>query len=41
VRHIPNSIATLRQRLIVALVEHLPRCPCCGTRNVMKVQLNI
>src|ERR1700719_3848812 len=41
VRHIPNSIATLRQRLIVELVEHLPRCPCCGTRNVMKVQLNI
>ena len=41
VRHIPNSIATLRQRLIVALVEHLPRCPCCGTRNVMKMQLNI
>jgi hypothetical protein len=29
-RHMPNSIATLRRRLIVALVEHLPHCPCCG-----------
>ena len=29
-RHIPNSIATLRRRLTVALVERLPRCPCCG-----------
>jgi hypothetical protein len=29
-RHIPDSIATLRRRLTVALVEYLPRCPCCG-----------
>src|ERR1700752_2536262 len=28
-RHIPNSIATLRCRLISALVKNLPRCPCC------------
>jgi SRSO17 transposase len=40
-RHIPNSIATLRQRLIVALVERLPQCPCCGTRKVMGPQLTI
>jgi hypothetical protein len=29
-RHIPNSIATMRLRLIRALVKTLPRCPCCG-----------
>ena len=29
-RHVPNSIATLRRRIIVALVEQLPRCPCCA-----------
>jgi SRSO17 transposase len=29
-RHIPNSIATLRRRLIVALARTLPRCPCCN-----------
>ena len=29
-RHIPNSIATMRRRLIVALVRTLPRCPCCS-----------
>jgi hypothetical protein len=28
-RHIPNSIATMRRRLIGALVSKLPRCPCC------------
>src|SRR5271166_4601827 len=33
-RHIPHSIATLRRQLIVALVEHLPRCPCCGLGRV-------
>jgi hypothetical protein len=26
-RHIPNSIATLRGRIIVALARTLPRCP--------------
>ena len=29
-RHIPNSIATMRVRLINALIKTLPRCPCCG-----------
>ena len=29
-RHIPNSIATVRRRLIAALVSRLPRCPCCA-----------
>jgi SRSO17 transposase len=29
-RHIPNSIATMRRRLIVALARILPRCPCCN-----------
>jgi Transposase DDE domain len=28
-RHIPNSIATLRWRLVSALTRKLPRCPCC------------
>src|SRR5262249_20286663 len=32
-RHVPNSIATMRARLIEALIEHLPRCPCCGADN--------
>ena len=30
-RHIPNSIATMRRRLIGALVRSLPRCPCCNS----------
>jgi hypothetical protein len=29
-RHIPNSIATMRRRLIGALVRTLSRCPCCN-----------
>jgi SRSO17 transposase len=29
-RHIANSIATMRVRLINALIKTLPRCPCCG-----------
>src|SRR5205809_3620841 len=29
-RHVPNSIATIRRRLIVALARTLPRCPCCN-----------
>ena len=28
-RHVPNSIATLRRRIAVALADALPRCPCC------------
>jgi hypothetical protein len=30
-RHIPNSIATIRRRLILALARTLPRCPFCNT----------
>jgi hypothetical protein len=30
-RHIANSIATMRIRLINALIKTLPRCPCCGS----------
>jgi hypothetical protein len=28
--HIANSVATMRRRLIVALVKTLSRCPCCA-----------
>jgi len=31
-RHIPNSIATMRRRLVLTLVRNLPRCPCCAGR---------
>ncbi len=30
-RHIPNSIATVRKPLIIALARTPPRCPCCNT----------
>jgi hypothetical protein len=36
-RRVPNSIATLRRRLIVALARTLPRCPCCNA-SVHKTQ---
>jgi hypothetical protein len=29
-RHIPNSIATMRRRLIIALTRRLSRCPWCS-----------
>ena len=32
-RHIANSIATMRVRLINALIKTLPRCPCCGSNT--------
>jgi SRSO17 transposase len=36
-RHVPNSIATMRRRLVAALATTLSRCPCCAaptaTRN--------
>src|ERR687896_2022031 len=32
-RHVPTSIASMRTRLIVALVRTLPRCPCCQQVN--------
>jgi SRSO17 transposase len=28
-RHVPNSVATMRRRLAVALANQLSRCPCC------------
>ena len=28
-RHVPHSIASVRRRLAVALIQRLPRCPCC------------
>jgi hypothetical protein len=31
--HIPNSIATMRCRLIAALVGTLQRCPCCSVQT--------
>ena len=31
-RHIPNSVATMRRRLIIAMVRILSRCPCCATQ---------
>ena len=38
-RHVPNSIATMRRRLIVALARTLPRCPCCNApiRKIRKI----
>jgi SRSO17 transposase len=38
-RHVPNSIATMRRRLIVALARTLPRCPCCNVpiRKIRKI----
>jgi hypothetical protein len=38
-RHVPNSIATVRRRLIVALAKTLPRCPCCNAeiRKIRKI----
>src|SRR6266478_439126 len=32
-RHVPNSIATIRRRLVAALATTLSRCPCCAARN--------
>lgn len=29
-RHVPNSITTMRVRLIRMLIKTVPRCPCCG-----------
>src|SRR3974377_978386 len=33
-RHIPNSIATMHRRLIIAIVKGLPRCPCGAARKL-------
>jgi len=40
-RHVPNSIATLRRRLIVKLVAILSRCPCCAARNTARSRRNL
>ena len=40
-RHIPNSIATMRRRLIVALVRSAPRCPCCTRPNPQRRHLQL
>jgi SRSO17 transposase len=38
-RHVANSIASVRRRLIVALARSLPRCPCCNApvRKIAKI----
>src|SRR5216684_3100474 len=40
-RHVPNSIATMRQRLIVALAKTLPRCPCCAAPMQRNLRRNL
>jgi SRSO17 transposase len=40
-RHIPNSIATMRRRLIAAIIRRLPRCPCCGGPTARRSRANL
>jgi len=40
-RHIPNSIATLRRRMIVALTKRLSRCPCCARKIAPNKRLTL
>jgi SRSO17 transposase len=40
-RHVPNSIATVRRRIIDALVRRLPRCPCCRALTARRSRLNL
>jgi SRSO17 transposase len=40
-RHIPNSITTMRRRLIVALVRRLQRCPCCAVHSESRAQRSL
>src|SRR5216684_1075187 len=40
-RHVPNSIATVRRRIIDALVRRLPRCPCCRASTARRVRMNL
>src|SRR4249920_2359186 len=35
-RHVPNSIASMRCRFILALVRTLQRCPCCNVSVARK-----
>jgi hypothetical protein len=32
-RHMPDSIATMRERIGIAIARSLPRCPCCARLN--------
>ena len=40
-RHVPNSIATVRRRIIDALVRRLPRCPCCRASTAHRMRMNL
>ena len=40
-RHIPNSIATMRRRLMNAIIRRLPRCPCCGRSTARRARANL
>jgi len=40
-RHVPNSIATVRRRIIDALVRRLPRCPCCRASTARPARMNL
>ena len=40
-RHVPNSIATLRRRLIIELVAKLSRCPCCAGKTKGRPRCNL
>jgi non-ribosomal peptide synthetase component F len=40
-RHVPNSIATVHQILIVALARILPRCPCCARKAPPNMRRNL
>jgi hypothetical protein len=40
-RHVSNSIATLRRRLIVKLVASLSRCPCCAVKTQGRALRNL
>ena len=37
-RHVPNSIATVRQKLAPAIVQTLSRCPCCARKARQNAQ---
>jgi SRSO17 transposase len=40
-RHVPNSIAIMRIRIIDALVRLLPRCPYCGKHATVRGRRNL
>ena len=40
-RHVPNSIPTLRRRLIIELVANLSRCPCCAAKTQRRLRSNL